>query len=126
MRDIGVTGVQTCALPIWSASFLDGAVDGAVAAFALWTAIYLAALAGRWSLWTPALIWVVLALVLVVAFGVLEARGAEGARRAPADVDTGAFDEPVTRPAVIALGVAALAVTVALREWIGSWPTVVP
>lgn len=117
--------------------FLDGAIDGSVAAFALWTAIYEVALAGRWSLWTPVIGWLVVALALVVGHGLLQCRWAASAEPPPADAGphgTGPHSPsphspsphspgpPGARPAVLAVALVSLAVAVALRDSIGVWP----
>lgn len=96
---------------------VDGAMDGAVVAFAIWTVFYEVALAARISVWAPAGIWAVVA-ALLVGGGAL--RAVRRARRSAAPPVTTPSAVPSRVPAALVLLVAVTVVAlVALAPRVG-------
>lgn len=113
----------------WPA-FLDGATDGAVVAFALWTVVYQVALVGQLDLRLAGWPVVAASAVLVVALGLREASRTPApppdAGQAPAAVPTPPAGSGLgLRLRVgVAVGAAVLGVAVAARETLGVLPVV--
>jgi hypothetical protein len=116
----------------WPA-FVDGAIDGSVVAFALWTLWYEIALAAQFDLRPSGWPFVVVSAVLVVAGGLRAARSdaapaapalADGARVTPGPAVAG-LSRPVVRAAGLAVGLVALVVAVHQRDQLGVLPVAV-
>lgn len=119
--------------PRWVAG-LDGALDGCLLAFAAWTLAYEVALWARLSVWWPARVWLVLALVLVAGCAVRAVRegqpvAREGAGQPsvlPAAASHHAQDDGrAWRPLLVIVLVLVLAGLVAARHTVGLWPLAV-
>ena len=81
--------------------WLDGAADGLVAAFALWTIAYEVALAAQASLWVPGAVWVPVALLCAVAGAVRNVRNAAVEPRTASAAPGTARDLPGPRPLLL-------------------------
>lgn len=90
---------------------VDGAMDGTVVAFAIWTLFYQVALATRMSVWTPAFVWLILAVVLLMGGAY---RSVRASRRAsvpqPEGPSTASVDPPNRTLLLVVLGVLGLVV----------------
>ncbi|MFI5425621.1 DUF6077 domain-containing protein [Aeromicrobium sp. UC242_57] len=116
--------MKSSARPGWP-TFLDGAFDGAVLAFAAWTVFYQFALAYQFSMLWAAWPWMILAACSVVA------GGAHALRRAQPDVEAGRSTVGSLHRAesfIGSLAIGALALLVLLvagRERWGVWPVAI-
>lgn len=118
--------------PNWP-TFLDGAFDGLVVAFAGWTVFYQFALAYQFSMHWAGWPWILLALCLAVLGGLYACRRAQRDADATAEAEAlevqdttdGHRQSPPPRQVdakILAAGIVLLAVLIAQREDWGIWP----
>ena len=104
-------------------AWFDGALDGLVAAFALWTVAYYGAMEARSSVWGLVAVWVPVAVLLVGAGAWTQAR-LVATPHGSSPVRPGRASSMSLRPAVLA-AVVLLAALAALRDVVGILPAVV-